>query len=151
MCPWYSSETSVPVSSSLSFVWFYRMIKFCFTGNAADVLATFDLITGLVVGNPEDAYELIRTYETNLVEMLTNYPEKLTVETLVEIIIAGECFKLENLLSSAVNLAFKCNSKLLKGSKRYHQISKDTKATIDEKRVVWLKETSHRSYVSLKD
>ncbi|XP_022294919.2 uncharacterized protein LOC111105038 [Crassostrea virginica] len=127
------------------------MRKILQTGNAADVLATFDLITGLVVGNPEDTHGLIRTYENKLVVMLTNYPEQLTVETLVEIIITGECFKLENLLSSAVNLAFMCDSKLMKGSKRYHQISKDTKATIDEKRVVWLQENSYCCYVSLKD
>ena len=73
----------------------------CFTGNAADVLATQDLITGLVVRNPED--ELITTYESQLVGMLNKHSyDGLTMETLVEIIIAAECFKLEKRWSSAV-------------------------------------------------
>ena len=102
-----------------------------FTGNAADVLATLDLITGLVVRNPED--ELITTYESQLVGMLNKHSyDGLTMETLVEIIIAAECFKLEKLWSSAVKLASKCNSKQLKGRKRYHQISNDTRFKIDQ-------------------
>ena len=106
----------------------------CYTGNAADVLATLDLITGLVVRNPED--ELVRNYENKLVGMLNNYSyEEFTMETLVEIIIAAECFKLEKLWSSAVKLASKCNSQQLKGRKRYHQISNDTKFKIDLERV----------------
>ena len=43
----------------------------CFTGNAAVVLATLDLITELVVRNPED--ELITTYESQLVGMLNKH------------------------------------------------------------------------------
>ena len=59
----------------------------------------------------------------------------LTMETLVEIIIAAECFKLEKLLSSAVKLASRCNSEQLKRRKRYHQISNDIRFKIDQERV----------------
>ena len=107
----------------------------CFAGNTADILATLDLITGLVVRNQED--ELITTYENQLVEMLNYQENRITMETLVEIIIAGECFKLEKLLSAGVALASKCNSKQLKGRKRYHLISKDTKFKLDQERIVW--------------
>ena len=94
---------SVHVSSSLCFVsivFFNTVI--CFKGNTPDVLATFDLITGLqlVVRNPED--ELITNYENKLLRMInftsasvvqyTNHPDdtRITMETLVEIIIAAE-------------------------------------------------------------
>lgn len=107
----------------------------CFAGNTADILATLDLITGLVVRNPED--ELITTYESKLVRMLNCSDDSITMETLVEIIIAGECFKLEKLLSAGVELASKCDSKKLKGRKRYRQISNDTKFKIDQERLVF--------------
>ena len=107
----------------------------CFAGNTADILATFDLITGWVVRNPED--ELITTYESQLVRMLNCTDDSITMETLVEIIIAGECFKLEKLLSAGVALAKKCDSKKLKERKRYHLISNDIKFKIDQERIVW--------------
>ena len=126
---------------------FFFTTVICFKGNTPDVLATLDLITGLqlVVRNPED--DLIRNYENKLLRMLnftsasvvlnTYHPDdiRITMETLAEIIIAAECFKLEKLLSSAVKLASRCNSEQLKRRKRYHQISNDTKFKIDQERV----------------
>lgn len=71
------------------------------------------------------------------------------MNNLFDFIIAGEKLKLDKLVSSAVTLASKCKSKLLKQHMRYNEISEVTKNKITERRMTLLEEKGTKCDVFL--
>lgn len=105
-------------------------------GEFDQVLETFDLLIGMS-GKESGVF---RKYEDRLIKACAEAGTCISIDNLVEIIIAGEKLKLDKLLSSATTLASRCSSRSLKNQKRYKEISDITKSKINEKRVTILED-----------
>lgn len=104
-----------------------------YIGEFDKVLETFEFLRGM---NDEDGSNVIRKYEDRLIIACEN--ATISKSNLFEFIIAGEKMKLDKLMSSAITLASKCNSRSLKKHILYKDISENTKNKINEKRVTFL-------------
>ena len=97
---------------------------------------TLDLISGMECGSQCDGQLMLR-HEALLTDICKDpLKHKLTYDTLVEFIKAGERFKLQSLLSCAIELASKCKTWNLKQALKYHEISDEIKLQIAEKRSI---------------
>lgn len=79
-------------------------------GEFDQVLETFDLLIGMS-GKESGVF---RKYEDRLIKACAEAGTCISIDNLVEIIIAGEKLKLDKLLSSATTLASRCSSRSLK-------------------------------------
>lgn len=93
---------------------------------------------------------VFRKYEDRLIKACAEAGTCISIDNLVEIIIAGEKLKLDKLLSSAITLASKCSSRSLKNQKRFKEISDVTKSKINEKRVTILEDYGSKYDVNLR-
>lgn len=111
-----------------------------YIGLAADVTATLELISGMECGSTVNR-QLMRKYESLLSNACNNYDKyNLTGDQLADLIIAGERFNLNTLLSSAIDLASKCVTFNSSRIRRYNEISVRCKLRIAQK-IINLKET----------
>lgn len=107
-----------------------------YIGEFDKVLETFEFLCGM---NDEDGSNVTRKYEDRLIIACEN--ATISKSNLFEFIIAGEKMKLDELMSSAITLAFKCNSRSLKKHILYKDISENTKNKITRKGLPFLKIT----------
>lgn len=115
-------------------------------GEFDQVLETFDLLIGMS-GKESGVF---RKYEDRLIKACAEAGTCISIDNLVEIIIAGEKLKLDKLLSSATTLASRCSSRSLKNQKRYKEISDITESKINEKRVTILEDYGSKYDVNLR-
>lgn len=115
-------------------------------GEFDQVLETFDLLIGMS-GKESGVF---RKYEDRLIKACAEAGTCISIDNLVEIIIAGGKLKLDKLLSSATTLASRCSSRSLKNQKRYKEISDITKSKINEKRVTILEDYGSKYDVNLR-
>lgn len=105
-----------------------------YIGLAADVTATLELISSMEYESLVNS-NLLGKYESLLSNACKYYNQyNLTLNQLVDLIIAGERFELQTLLSSAIELASKCthfDSHL----RRYHEISDGNKLKIAQQKL----------------
>lgn len=95
----------------------------------------------------EDENDVMGEYEARLIGACER--GNIRMNNLFDFIIAGEKLKLDKLVSSAVTLASKCKSKLLKQHMRYNEISEFTKNKITERRMTLLEEKGTKCDVFL--
>lgn len=94
------------------------------------MIATLNLVRGMECGSSGNSY-LMTEIESTLTNVCKDYDKyKLTCEQLVDIIIAAERYKLQTLLSSAIELASKCTRSYWDNNPRYNEISDKTKLEI---------------------
>lgn len=95
---------------------------------------------------------VFRKYEDRLIKACAEASscKCISINNLVEIIIAGGKLKLDKLLSYAITLASTCSSRSLRNQKRYKEISNDTKSKINEKRVTILEDYGSKYDVNLR-
>ena len=104
-----------------------------YIGLAADVTATLELISNMEYGSPVNSH-LMGKYESLLLNACKYYDQyNLTLNQLVDLIIAGERFELQTLLSSAIELASKCI--YFDSHIRYHEISNSSKLKIAQQKL----------------
>lgn len=105
-----------------------------YIGLAADVTATLELISSMEYESLVNR-QLMGKYESLLSNACRYYNQyNLTLNQLVDLIIAGERFELQTLLSFAIELASKCtNFDSYMG--RYHEISDSSKLKIAQRKL----------------
>lgn len=113
-------------------------------GEFGKVLETFDFLSSM---SDEDENDVMGEYEARLIGACER--GNIRMNNLVDFIIAGETLKLDKLVSSAVTLASRCKSKLLKQHMRYNEISEVTKNKITERRMTLLEEKGTKCDVFL--
>lgn len=121
-------------------------LSFFTLGEFGKVLETFDFLSSM---SDEDENDVMGEYEARLIGACER--GNIRMNNLVDFIIAGEKLKLDKLVSSAVTLASKCKSKLLKQHMRYmyNEISEVTKNKITERRMTLLEEKGTKCDVFL--
>lgn len=119
-------------------------LSFFTLGEFGKVLETFDFLSSM---SNEDENDVMGEYEARLIGACER--GNIRMNNLFDFIIAGEKLKLDKLVSSAVTLASKCKSKLLKQHMRYNEISEVTKNKITERRMTLLEEKGTKCDVFL--
>lgn len=119
-------------------------LSFFTLGEFGKVLETLDFLSSM---SNEDENDVMGEYEARLIGACER--GNMRMNNLFDFIIAGEKLKLDKLVSSAVTLASKCKSKLLKQHMRYNEISEVTKNKITERRMTLLEEKGTKCDVFL--
>lgn len=119
------------------------LFVFFHIGEFDNVLETFDFFIGMS-GRESGVF---RKYEDRLIKACAEASscKCISINNLVEIIIAGEKLKLDKLLSYAITLASTCSSRSLRNQKRYKEISNDTQSKINEKRVTFVEDNGDKN------
>lgn len=94
--------------------------NFFYEGEFNTVLETLDLNLGM---HNEDRRGFMKKYEDQLVKACQQ--RKITMSNLLEFIIAGEQYNLQNLLLEAIALSAQCKESIYE--LRYKDVSNDTK------------------------
>lgn len=96
------------------------------------VLETLRILSGMI---DKERTALMKEYEDRLV-MACNH-RSLSIDTIVELIVAAEKFNLKNLLSTAISIARSYNRITIRQSIRYNEMSDKSKLAIYEKQFIF--------------